>query len=149
MTTLTTREQLEIAIHGSPQFHAKAASATGDLQPDQKADAHRELAEELTRLGTLLHKTAEYVQRGFPAKITLAQLAGDEKYDQDFTEKFASVIDEAGELVLRNHVFQTFQRKVREKTANVSTVSQKADASPSRIDGALERLRQLGQHVKK
>jgi len=148
MTTPTTCEQLEIAIHGSPQFHAKAASTTGDLQPDQKVDAHRELAGELTRLGTLLNKTAEYVQGGFPARVVLNQLAGDEKYDPDFAAKLASMIDETGELVLRNHVFHTFQQKVREKTANASPLPPKTATPPSRITGALERLNQLGRLAK-
>jgi len=148
MTTPTTREQLEIAIHGSPQFHAKAASTTGDLQPDQKLDTHRELAGELTRLGTLLTKTAEYVQDGFPARVVLTQLAGDEKYDPDFTAKLASVIDATGELVLRNHVFHTFQQKVREKTADTSSMPPKTATPPSRIPGALERLNQLGRLAK-
>lgn len=148
MTTPTTREQLEIAIHGSPQFHAKAASTTGDLQPDQKVDAHRELAGELTRLGTLLNKTAEYVQGGYPGRIVLAQLARDDNYDPDFAEKLASMIDATGELVLRNHVFQTFQQKVRDKTANAPPTPPKSAAPPSRINGALDRLNQLGRLAK-
>ena len=149
MSTLTTREQLEIAIHGSPQFHAKAAATSGDLSPDQKLDAHKELADELTRLGTLLNKTAEYVQGGFPARMALSQLTTNEQYDPDYAEKLASVIDATGELVLRNHVFQTFQQKIRDKTASASQALPKAAESPSRITGALERLKQLGSLGKK
>jgi len=149
MTTLTTREQLEIAIHGSPHFHAKAAAATGDLPPDQKVDAHKELADELARLGTLLGKTAEYVKGGYPARVVLGKLAGEENFDPDYAAKLASVIDEAGELVLRNHVFRSFQQKVREKTAGTPQTPSKTATSSSRVTGAMERLKQLGAFVKK
>lgn len=150
--SLTVREQLYHAIHGSREFHAKAATAIGELQPDALSDGHREIAGHLKELGTLFAKTAEYVQRGFPAHTVLEFLAKEAPFDPDYQAKLAGLIDETGELALRNHILTTFEKKVREKNARTDPITEKTareqETPSSRITGAVERLKQLGRYVR-
>ena len=139
-TQLTNRDQLDIAINGSQQFHAKAASAKGDVSPDTVIDGHREIATQLKGLAALFGKTAEYVEQGYPAKIALDHLAREAKVDPEYAQKLASSLDDLGELVLKELVLETFEGKVREKTAQ---------AKPDRVSSAVGRMTQLASLLKK
>ena len=139
-TTLTNRDQLDIAINGSKQFHAKAASTKGDALPDAVIDGHREMATQLKGLATLFGKTAEYVEQGYPAKIALDHLARESGVDPEYAQKLASSLDDLGELVLKELVLETFESKVREKTAQ---------AKPDRVSSAVGRMTQLASLLKK
>ena len=144
---LTVRDKLHIAVFGSPQFHAKAASTTGEFQPDTIVDGHKELGDHLTELATLFNKTGEYVRRGFPAQTVLSQLIRELPVDQDFQEKLAGFVNDAGEHLLRKHVLATFEAKVRQKNAQVPAKQKPAKTANTlqgeRVVGAVKRLNEL------
>lgn len=153
-TPLSNREQLDIAINGSRQFHAKAASANGPVQPDTILDGHREMHAQLTGLAALFGKTAEYVGRGYPARIALDHVASEADVDPEYAEKLASCLDDLGELVLKDLVIETFGNKVREKTAQAgpAATTPKTAQSPrptGRIDSAVERMNRLHEFAKR
>jgi len=103
-------------------------------------DGHREMATQLKGLATLFGKTAEYVEQGYPAKIALDHLARESGVDPEYAQKLASSLDDLGELVLKELVLETFESKVREKTAQ---------AKPDRVSSAVGRMTQLASLLKK
>jgi len=142
-TKLSSRDQLDIAINGSKQFHAKAASAKEEVQPDAVNDGHREMAIQLKGLAHLFDKTAEYVESGYPAKAAVAHIAGESGVESDYVQKLGSYLDDLGDLVLRDLVLDTFNQKVQEKTAQA-----KPAPSSERINTAMRRLAQLSEKAK-
>ena len=133
------REQLDIAINGSPQFHAKSATADGTMAPDTVLPGHEEMAVQLQGLSLLIGKTAEYVAKGFPAKVALTHLCEQNKVFPEYLEKLAALIDETGEYVLREMVDHSYRRNLagfQAKTKTAQTVS-------SRSDKAVRRMAQL------
>ena len=138
---LSNRDLLDIAINGSKQFHEKTASANGNIQPDPVTDGHREMTIQLNGLAALLNKTAEYVKSGYPVRTALGHVATEAGIDPTFTEKVASCIDELGDLVLKEIVVETFQNKVREKTAQ--------SPPQDRVQSSVKRLAELGVHLKR
>lgn len=133
---LSNRDQLDIAINGSQQYHAKAASADGNIPPDPVLDGHREMAIQLKGLARLFDKTAEYVQQGYPAKVALDHIARESQIDPEYAQKLASGLDDLGSLVLQEIVLSTFDEKVRQKTAHTNN-------SGDRVSSAIQRLKQL------
>jgi len=141
-TNLSNRDQIDIAINGSKQFHAKAASGQGDILPDIVTDAHQTMATQLLGLARLFDKAAGYVTSGYPAKVAVTHIASEAGVDPDYVLKLASSLDDLGELVLQELVLDTFNHKVREKTA-------RAPPPSPRTNAAMQRLAQLGSLIKK
>lgn len=139
----TVNEQLNIALNGSQAFQAKIASTNGLVAPDPILDGHTVLADQLNGLADLFACTAQSVAKGYPAKTAMIQLAERFQVDPEFVEKTAEYLDDLGALVLKSAVLNTFQEKVRQKTAQNGTAN--TEASSGRVASALRRLNQLGQ----
>ncbi len=149
-TSLSNRDQLDIAINGSQQFHAKSASNGGQVRPDIVIDGHREMAARLQNLSQLFGKTAEYVAQGYPAKVAVDHLAREAGVDPDYVQKLGSYLDDLGDLVLTELVLDTFDRKLRAKQAQATPPQPARSAGPNsvasseRVAAAMRRLEQLG-----
>jgi len=133
------REQLDIAINGSPQFHAKSASTDGTMAPDTVLPGHEEMAVQLQGLSLLLGKTAEYVAEGFPAKVALSHLCEQNKVFPEYLEKLAALMDATGEYVLREMVDHSY----RQNLAGFQTKTKTAQTESRRTDKAVRRMAQL------
>ena len=133
------REQLDIAINGSPHFHAKSASADGTMAPDTILAGHEEMAVQLQGLSLLIGKTAEYVAQGYPAKVALTHLGEQNKVIPEFLVKIAALIDETGEYTLREMVDDAYRQNLADFQAKTKT----AQTEPRRSDKAIRRMAQL------
>ena len=141
MTALTTRDQIEIALHGSKEFHAKSATSSNSLQPDPANDGHREFAVRLNGLADFFRKAAGYVDQGYPVQTVLTRMADDAKIDQETQTKMASLMDDIGEGILRDKVMQTYETLLREKKAALHPSPNQSTLN--RITGAVQRMSAL------
>lgn len=145
MSNLSIREQFDIAINGSPQFHSKSASTEGAMTPDTILPGHGEIAGQLQGLSLLIGKTAEYVAQGFPAKVALAHLGEQHGIVPAYLEKLAALIDETGDYALRERVDDTYQEKLADFRAKAKT----AQTESRRTDKAIQRMAQLSGMIGK
>jgi len=145
MSNPSIREQFDIAINGSSQFHSKSASTDGTITPDTVLPGHGEIAGQLQGLSLLIDKTADYVAKGFPAKVALAHLGEQFGIVPAYLEKLAALIDETGDYALRDMVDDTYQEKLAEFRAKTKT----AQTESSRTDQAIRRMAQLSGMIGK
>jgi hypothetical protein len=119
---MTNKELLEIALNGSPDFNQKAASVDTNLVPDVPTKAHKAMASGLRQAGSFVYsqdpgnyfvpvlvKSAEYVEKGIPAKHALYLMS-------DGNEKIAGMLNQIADgiaaEVLGNWVQESYQRNL-------------------------------------
>ena len=118
-TSLSTKDQILIALNGSAQFLAKTASANdGEIPPDRVLPGHHEMRNQLLCLAELCQKTAEFTAQGYPAKYAMTSITQANGIDDAIALKLASLFDEIGGLVLRNSESQQTPSDKQDKTAS-------------------------------
>ena len=142
-TNTTTKDLLDLALNGSPNFQAKVAAADPAIPPDEITPGHTALAEQIQGVADMLSKTAEYVEKGYPAKgamLYLTKLAG---ANPEYATKIEGLLDDLGKAMLESAVHHTYYQK----EAALQTAKQAAQTgtlSP-RTASALARARKLNE----
>ena len=142
INTLSPRDQLDIALHGSQQFHQKTASiAAGQFpEPDTRLPGHEEMAGQLQGLSEVFAKIAEAVNQGYPAKLALTLLARQQDIPQAYQAKLASFIDDTALQTLES--IQQLQQDRLQPAAAAKTATGNTEAGP-RVTQAFAKGQQL------